>query len=249
MDTGGQGSHLTEEGGLPGCVILGDSRGSCKVPTGPKDSSISRDRGKTAGVGGVWRGHGEGLFGRHQSVSGKPFEPQIEEEQCGFRRGRGTTDQLFTLARILEGAWEYAYSDYMCFVDLEKVYDRVPREILWEVLWGYRVRGSLLGANQSIYSQSESCVLVPSGGWLPPGLRLVTIPVCDIHGQDFKAQLWRREVAVWWAEDCIAAFADNVVLMAPSACHLQHSLDQFAAECEVVGMRISTLKAMVLSRK
>ena len=35
-------------------------------------------------------------------------EPQIEEEQCGFRPGRGTVDQLFTLARVLEGAWEFA---------------------------------------------------------------------------------------------------------------------------------------------
>ena len=42
-------------------------------------------------------------------------EPQIEEEQCGFRPGHGTTDQLFTLTRILEGAWEYAYPVYMCF--------------------------------------------------------------------------------------------------------------------------------------
>ncbi|KAK5875618.1 hypothetical protein CesoFtcFv8_026682 [Champsocephalus esox] len=87
-------------------------------------------------------------------------EPQIEEEQCGFRPGRGTTDQLFTLARILEGAWEYAYPVYMCFVDLEKAYDRVPREVLWEVLREYGVRGSLLRAIQSLYSQSESCVRV-----------------------------------------------------------------------------------------
>ena len=53
-------------------------------------------------------------------------EPQIEEEQSGFRPGRGMTDQLFTLAGILEGAWEYAYLVYMCFVDLEKAYNRVP---------------------------------------------------------------------------------------------------------------------------
>ena len=43
-------------------------------------------------------------------------EPQIEEEQRGFRPGRGTTDQLFTLAGILEGAWEYNLPVHMCLV-------------------------------------------------------------------------------------------------------------------------------------
>ena len=37
-------------------------------------------------------------------------------------------------------------------------------------------------------------------------------------------------------------FADDVVLMAPSACDLQHSLDRFATECEAAGIRISTSK-------
>ena len=57
-------------------------------------------------------------------------EPQIEEEQCGFCTGRGTMDQLFTLAGILEGAWEYNLLVHMCIVDLEKAYDHVP----WDVL-------------------------------------------------------------------------------------------------------------------
>ncbi len=48
-------------------------------------------------------------------------EPQIQEEQCGFRPGHGTVDQLFTLTRVLEGAWELAQPVYMCFVDLENL--------------------------------------------------------------------------------------------------------------------------------
>lgn len=46
-------------------------------------------------------------------------------------------------------------------------------------------------------------------------------------------------------------FADDVVLMASSASDLQCSLERFAAECEAMGMRISTCKseAMVLRRK
>ena len=46
-------------------------------------------------------------------------------------------------------------------------------------------------------------------------------------------------------------FADYVVVLAPSNQDLQHALARFSAECEAVGMRISTSKseAMVFSRK
>ena len=54
-------------------------------------------------------------------------EPRIQEEQSGFCPGRGTVDQLYTLCRILEGAWEFAQPVHMCFVDLS----------LWESCGGF----------------------------------------------------------------------------------------------------------------
>ncbi|RJG15507.1 hypothetical protein D4A39_16630, partial [Alcanivorax profundi] len=77
-----------------------------------------------------------------------------------FRPSRGTLDQLYTLFRVLEGLWEFAQSVHMCFVDLEKAFDCVPRGALWGVLWEYGVRGPLLRAVRSLYDRSRSLVRI-----------------------------------------------------------------------------------------
>ncbi|KAK3542727.1 hypothetical protein QTP70_000092 [Hemibagrus guttatus] len=101
-------------------------------------------------------------------------EPRIQEEQCGFRPGRGTLDQLYTLHRVLEGLWEFAQPVHMCFADLKKAFDRVPRGILWEVLWEYGVCGPLLRVVQSLYYRSRSLVRIASSEWEAAGMRVST---------------------------------------------------------------------------
>ena len=54
----------------------------------------------------------------------------IDDEQRGFREGRGCVDQIFTLKQIGEKAREKKRSVYVGFMDLEKAYDRVNREAL-----------------------------------------------------------------------------------------------------------------------
>uniref|UniRef100_A0A8C9VLN8 Reverse transcriptase domain-containing protein n=1 Tax=Scleropages formosus TaxID=113540 RepID=A0A8C9VLN8_SCLFO len=186
-------------------------------------------------------------------------EPRIQEEQCGFRPGRGTLDQLYTLTRVLEGSWEFAQPVHMCFVDLEKAFDRGPRGILWGVLCDYGVWGSLLRAVRSLYEQSRSLVRIAgSKSDLFPvhvGLRQ-GCPLSPILFIIFMDRISRRSqgtegVCFGGREISSLLFADDVVLLASSSQDLQRALGRFAAECEAAGMRISTSKseAMVLSRK
>ncbi|KAK3556526.1 hypothetical protein QTP70_009073 [Hemibagrus guttatus] len=181
------------------------------------------------------------------------IEPQIQEEQCGFRPSRGTLDQLYTLHRVLESSWEFAQPVHMCFVDLEKAFDRVPCGILWEVLWEYRVHGPLLRAVRSLYNRSRSLVRIAScrsdlfpvhvglrqGCPFSPVLFIVFMDRISRHSQGLEG--------VRFGDHRIS----QDVLLAPSSLDLQHALGRFAAECETAGMRVSTSKseAMVLDRK
>ena len=56
---------------------------------------------------------------------------EIDEMQCGFMSGRGTTDASFIVRQLQEKHLAANRPLYMAFVDLEKVFDRVPRDVIW----------------------------------------------------------------------------------------------------------------------
>ena len=58
----------------------------------------------------------------------------IAVQQYGFMPGRSTTDAIFCLRMLLEKWTEGQKAVDFAFIDLEKAYDRVPREELWECL-------------------------------------------------------------------------------------------------------------------
>jgi hypothetical protein len=185
-------------------------------------------------------------------------EAQIQDEQSGFRAGRSTTDQLFTLHQLLEKSWAFGKEVYLCFVDLEKAYDRVPRGKLWECLQEYGIDGQLLRAIKSLYSDCKSCVRI--AGKLSEqfnvscGLRqgCVLSPLLFIVYMDRVMRKTNLDGGIMLGRERIShlLFADDLVLFAANEASLQQMLNCFVRECENASMKLSTSKteAMVVSR-
>ena len=60
--------------------------------------------------------------------------------QAGFRKGRGTRDQIANICWINEKAREFQKNIYFCFIDYAKAFDCVDHNKLWENIkrWEYQ---------------------------------------------------------------------------------------------------------------
>jgi hypothetical protein len=58
----------------------------------------------------------------------------IGDHQCGFRRNRSTTGQIFYIRQILEKKWGYNGTVHQLFIDFKKAYDSIKREVLYNIL-------------------------------------------------------------------------------------------------------------------
>ena len=62
------------------------------------------------------------------------LQQYVNYVQAGFRKGRGTRDQITNICWIMEKAREFQKNIYFCFIDYAKAFDCVYHNKLWKIL-------------------------------------------------------------------------------------------------------------------
>ena len=179
----------------------------------------------------------------------------LSESQAGFRPGRATTDQIFTLRQIAEKYLEKDRSLYCCYIDFQKAFDSVWQRGLWKAVEFFGYPSKLIRLLQALYNQSQSAVRV--NGELTEWFK-TAIGVrhgCVISPQLFNILL--EPVMLMALDDarigaCIQGeqinnlrFADDIVLIAETPEELQTLVNRVYESSSDYGLKINIAKTEV----
>ena len=81
---------------------------------------------------------------------------ELPDVQAGFRKGRGTRNQIANIGWIFKKAREFQKNTYFCFIDYAKAFDCVDHNKLWEILHETRVPDYLTCLLGNLYTGQEA---------------------------------------------------------------------------------------------
>ena len=88
---------------------------------------------------------------------------ELPDVQDGFRKGRGTRDQIANIHWIIGKAREFQKSIYFCFIDYSKAFDCVAHNKLWKILQEIGISDHLTYFLRNLYAGQEAIVRTRHG--------------------------------------------------------------------------------------
>ena len=83
---------------------------------------------------------------------------ELPDVQAGFRKGRGTGDQIVNICWIIEKTREFQKNTYFCFFDYAKAFDCMNHNKLWKILKEMRITDHLTCHLRNLYAGQEATV-------------------------------------------------------------------------------------------
>ena len=88
---------------------------------------------------------------------------ELPDVQAGFRKGRGTRDQIANIHWIIKKAREFKKNIYFCFIDYAKAFDCVDHNKLWKILKVMGIPYHLTCLLRNLYASQEATVRIRHG--------------------------------------------------------------------------------------
>ena len=88
---------------------------------------------------------------------------ELPDVQAGFRKGRGTRDQIASICWIIEKPREFQKNIYFCFTDYAKAFDFVDHNKLWKILKEMEIPDHLTCLLRNLYASQQAIVRTGHG--------------------------------------------------------------------------------------
>ena len=184
------------------------------------------------------------------------LDKKLRDEQAGFRAGRSCTDQIATLRIIVEQSIEWQSSLYINFIDFEKAFDSVSREVLWLLLRHYGIPVKIVTIIRALYEGFSAQVVhngqrstplnmrtgVRQGCLLSPLLFLVTLDW--VTRTDFVSRRGIQWSLTTSLEDL--DFADDLALLSHRIQDMRDKTQTLEEQSAKVGLKINSTKTKLM---
>ena len=182
---------------------------------------------------------------------------ELPDVPAGFRKGRGTRDQIANIHWIIAKAREFQKIIYFCFIDYAKAFDCVDHNKLWKILKEMRIPDHLTCLLRKLYAGQEAKVRTGPGttDWFQIGKGVhqgYTLSPCLIN---LYAEYIRRNTGLEEAQAGIKIagrninklrYADDTTLMAESEEEVKNLLMKVKEEREKVGFKLNIQKTNIM---
>ena len=104
---------------------------------------------------------------------------ELPDVQAGFRKSRGTRDQIVKILWIIEKAREFQKNIHFCFIDYDKAFDYVDHNKLWKILKEMGIPDHLTCLLRNLYASQEATVRTgrETTDWFQRGSRLYIVTI------------------------------------------------------------------------
>ena len=182
---------------------------------------------------------------------------ELPDVQAGFRKGRGTRDQIANTCWIIKKAREFQKNMYFCFIDYAKAFDCVDHNKLWKILKEMEIPDHLTFLLRNLYASKEASVRTGHGtDWFQIGKGvcqgyMLSPCLFNLYAEYImrKAGLEEAQAGIKIARRNISnlRYADDTTLMAESEEELKSLLVKVKEKSENVGLKLNIQNTKIMA--